>query len=147
MKSCKSTTFNAQSAAQVLSFQREPSLRVKGMPNFSLDFTMHTHTPLSSEWPQAPGIWNKDQVSGWKKITDAVHEAGSKMYCQVSSMPTRIPQKLIRVLRRFGIVCLQSFVTFLTDHETVGRVSHPEAPEQIAAGVVGRLTCLVFQHL
>ncbi|KAJ7669163.1 hypothetical protein B0H17DRAFT_1247011 [Mycena rosella] len=29
-----------------------------------------------------PGIYNKEQVAGWKKITDAVHEAGSKMYCQ-----------------------------------------------------------------
>ncbi|KAJ7837046.1 hypothetical protein B0H14DRAFT_2792679 [Mycena olivaceomarginata] len=59
-------------------------------------------TRQGSEWPQAPGIWNKDQVAGWKKITDAVHEAGSKMYCQIWHL---------------------------------GRVSHPEAPEQIAAGV------------
>ncbi|KAJ7460997.1 hypothetical protein B0H11DRAFT_2057719 [Mycena galericulata] len=57
-------------------------------------------TRQGTEWPQAPGIWDKSQVAGWKKITDAVHEAGSKMYCQV-----------------------------------FGRVSHPDAPEQIAAGV------------
>lgn len=32
---------------------------------------------------QAPGIWDEVQVAAWKKITDAVHEAGSKVYCQV----------------------------------------------------------------
>ncbi|KAF7353647.1 Artemisinic aldehyde Delta(11(13)) reductase [Mycena venus] len=59
-------------------------------------------TRQGTEWPAAPGIWDKSQVAGWKKITDAVHEAGSKMYCQVWHL---------------------------------GRVSHPKAPEQIAAGV------------
>ncbi|KAJ7184304.1 flavoprotein NADH-dependent oxidoreductase [Mycena filopes] len=59
-------------------------------------------TRQSTEWQAAPGIWNEAQVAGWKKITDAVHEAGGKMYCQLWHL---------------------------------GRVSHPEAPEQIAAGV------------
>ncbi|KAJ7152357.1 flavoprotein NADH-dependent oxidoreductase [Mycena filopes] len=55
-----------------------------------------------TEWPAAPGLWNKAQIDGWKKITDAVHEAGSKIYAQLWH---------------------------------VGRTSHPEAPEQIAAGI------------
>lgn len=37
-----------------------------------------------TEWPHAPGIWNEEQIQAWKKITDAVHEAGSHMFCQVS---------------------------------------------------------------
>ncbi|KAJ6631414.1 hypothetical protein B0H10DRAFT_2172359 [Mycena sp. CBHHK59/15] len=59
-------------------------------------------TRQGSEWPQAPGIWDKSQVAAWKKITDAVHAAGSKMYCQIWHL---------------------------------GRINHPDAPEQIAAGV------------
>ncbi|KAJ7250493.1 hypothetical protein B0H12DRAFT_1234371 [Mycena haematopus] len=55
-----------------------------------------------SEWPQAPGIWNEAQIEGWKKITDAIHEAGSKIYAQLWHL---------------------------------GRTSHPDAPEQIAASV------------
>ncbi|KAJ7140441.1 hypothetical protein C8R46DRAFT_1013582 [Mycena filopes] len=55
-----------------------------------------------SEWPNAPGLWEKSQIVGWKKITDAVHEAGSKIYAQLWHL---------------------------------GRISHPDAPEQIAAGV------------
>ncbi|KAJ6608627.1 hypothetical protein B0H10DRAFT_2178240 [Mycena sp. CBHHK59/15] len=59
-------------------------------------------TRQGSEWPQAPGIWDKSQVAEWRKITNAVHAEGSKIYCQVWHL---------------------------------GRVSHPDAPEQITAGV------------
>ncbi|KAJ6626992.1 hypothetical protein B0H10DRAFT_1997573 [Mycena sp. CBHHK59/15] len=58
-------------------------------------------TRQGTEWPYAPGIWNEDQVKGWKKITDAIHGSGGFVYCQLWH---------------------------------VGRLSHPEAPEQIAAG-------------
>ncbi|KAK7045297.1 Oxidored-FMN domain-containing protein [Favolaschia claudopus] len=58
-------------------------------------------TRQGSEWPNAPGLWEKDQVDGWKEINDAVHEAGSKIYAQLWHL---------------------------------GRTSHPDAPEQIAAG-------------
>ncbi|KAJ7221750.1 flavoprotein NADH-dependent oxidoreductase [Mycena pura] len=61
-------------------------------------------TRQGSEWQDAPGIWNEAQVAAWKDITNAVHEAGSKMYCQA-----------------------------------IGRVNHPDAPEQIAAGEVGHI--------
>ncbi|KAJ7589870.1 hypothetical protein C8J56DRAFT_936383 [Mycena floridula] len=54
-----------------------------------------------TEWPNAPGIWNKEQVAGWKKITDQVHAEGSVIYVQLWH---------------------------------VGRVAHPDMPEQIAAG-------------
>ncbi|KAJ7639459.1 flavoprotein NADH-dependent oxidoreductase [Roridomyces roridus] len=59
-------------------------------------------TRQGTEWPDAPGIWDKVQIDEWKKITDAVHAHGSKIYTQLWHL---------------------------------GRVSHPQAPEQIAAGV------------
>ncbi|KAJ7494496.1 hypothetical protein B0H11DRAFT_2227908 [Mycena galericulata] len=59
-------------------------------------------TRQGSEWPNAPGIWNKTQVEGWRKITEVVHAHGSKIYCQISHL---------------------------------GRCTHPDAEEQIAAGV------------
>ncbi len=37
-------------------------------------------------WYHAPGIWNDAQVAGWKKITDAVHDAGGKMVLQLWHM-------------------------------------------------------------
>lgn len=30
-----------------------------------------------------PGIWNDEQVTGWKKVTDAVHAQGGKIVCQL----------------------------------------------------------------
>jgi 2,4-dienoyl-CoA reductase-like NADH-dependent reductase (Old Yellow Enzyme family) len=38
----------------------------------------------SSDWPNAPGLWNEDQVAGWKNVTDAVHAVGGHIYAQVS---------------------------------------------------------------
>jgi len=34
-------------------------------------------------WDQAPGIYSDAQVEGWKKTTDAVHEAGGKIVLQL----------------------------------------------------------------
>jgi len=59
-------------------------------------------TRQGTEWQHAPGIWNAEQVTGWKKIVDAVHEVGGKIFAQLWH---------------------------------VGRVAHPDAPEQKLAGV------------
>jgi len=37
-------------------------------------------------WPNAPGIWNDDQVEGWKPITEAVHAAGGRIILQLWHM-------------------------------------------------------------
>ncbi|KAJ7684487.1 hypothetical protein DFH06DRAFT_1073183 [Mycena polygramma] len=58
-------------------------------------------TRQGTQWHDVPGIWNNAQVEGWKKITNAVHGAGSKIYAQLWHL---------------------------------GRINHPEAPEQIASG-------------
>jgi len=34
-------------------------------------------------YPDTPGIWSKDQVEGWEKITSAVHHEGGKMLLQL----------------------------------------------------------------
>ncbi|KAJ7512316.1 hypothetical protein B0H11DRAFT_477862 [Mycena galericulata] len=39
--------------------------------------------PQRSQYDRSPGIWNAEQVAGWRKITNVVHLAGSKMYCQL----------------------------------------------------------------
>jgi N-ethylmaleimide reductase len=30
-----------------------------------------------------PGIWRQDQIIGWRLVTDAVHAAGGRIYCQL----------------------------------------------------------------
>jgi N-ethylmaleimide reductase len=34
-------------------------------------------------YPLTPGIWNDAQADGWKVVTDAVHAAGGKIFCQL----------------------------------------------------------------
>lgn len=34
-------------------------------------------------YPNTPGIWSDEQVEGWKRVTDAVHEAGGQIVLQL----------------------------------------------------------------
>lgn len=37
-------------------------------------------------WPYAPGIWTIEQMEAWKPVTEAVHEAGGRIFCQLWHM-------------------------------------------------------------
>ena len=37
-------------------------------------------------WPYAPGIWNDEQIVGWRAVTAAVHEAGGRIVSQLWHM-------------------------------------------------------------
>ncbi|KZP34343.1 FMN-linked oxidoreductase [Athelia psychrophila] len=36
-----------------------------------------------TEWPHAPGIYSKEHADGWRKVTDAVHGAGGRIFAQL----------------------------------------------------------------
>jgi 2,4-dienoyl-CoA reductase-like NADH-dependent reductase (Old Yellow Enzyme family) len=40
-------------------------------------------TPTGVGYADTPGVWSAEQVSGWKRITDAVHQAGGRMFLQL----------------------------------------------------------------
>src|SRR6195256_3161051 len=40
-------------------------------------------SPMGVGYAATPGIWSDEQTEGWKKITKAVHEAGSRMVLQL----------------------------------------------------------------
>jgi N-ethylmaleimide reductase len=40
-------------------------------------------TPMGQGYPNTPGIYSDAQVAGWKKITDAVHQAGGRIFLQL----------------------------------------------------------------
>lgn len=42
--------------------------------------------PMHMGWPFAPGIWSPAQITGWKVVTSAVHEAGGRIICQLWAM-------------------------------------------------------------
>lgn len=39
--------------------------------------------PQGTEWLEAPGIWSKKQITGWKKVVDAVHNKGGVIFAQL----------------------------------------------------------------
>lgn len=40
-------------------------------------------SPNGLGYPRIPGLFSSDQITGWKKITDAVHASGSKIFSQL----------------------------------------------------------------
>ncbi|PSR99147.1 hypothetical protein BD289DRAFT_479720 [Coniella lustricola] len=40
-------------------------------------------TAKAGGYPNIPGLWTDEQLAGWKKVTDAVHAKGSKMFVQL----------------------------------------------------------------
>ncbi|KAG2172825.1 hypothetical protein INT43_000175 [Umbelopsis isabellina] len=40
-------------------------------------------SPMAGNYPGAPGIWSKEQIEGWKKVTKAVHDRGSTIFVQL----------------------------------------------------------------
>lgn len=43
-------------------------------------------TPEGLGWSFAPGIWNQEQIAGWRPITAAVHAEGGQILCQLWHM-------------------------------------------------------------
>ncbi|EKM48277.1 uncharacterized protein PHACADRAFT_203014, partial [Phanerochaete carnosa HHB-10118-sp] len=41
--------------------------------------------PQAGGHQHSPGIWNDEQVTGWKHVTDAVHTQGSYIYLQLQA--------------------------------------------------------------
>jgi 2,4-dienoyl-CoA reductase-like NADH-dependent reductase (Old Yellow Enzyme family) len=40
-------------------------------------------TPTGVGYPHTPGIWSQEQVDGWRRITEGVHEAGGRILMQL----------------------------------------------------------------
>jgi N-ethylmaleimide reductase len=40
-------------------------------------------SPDAYGWADTPGLWSAEQVRGWRRVTDAVHQKGGLMYAQL----------------------------------------------------------------
>lgn len=40
-------------------------------------------TPMGVGYPDTPGLWSREQVEGWRLVTDAVHRAGGRILAQL----------------------------------------------------------------
>ncbi|HEX2100668.1 MAG TPA: alkene reductase, partial [Candidatus Synoicihabitans sp.] len=39
--------------------------------------------PLGVGYPDTPGLWSEEQVAGWRRVTEAVHAAGGRIFAQL----------------------------------------------------------------
>src|SRR6201981_626804 len=40
-------------------------------------------SPEGFGWADTPGLWTKEQIRGWRRVTDAVHAAGGRIISQL----------------------------------------------------------------
>jgi 2,4-dienoyl-CoA reductase-like NADH-dependent reductase (Old Yellow Enzyme family) len=75
-------------------------------------------------WPFATGIWSNEQVAGWARVTDAVHAAGGRIFCQLWHMGRVVHPSL-----RDGAAPVSSSVTTAPGlaHTYDGKQAHTEA--------------------
>lgn len=53
-------------------------------------------SPRASGYENVPGIYNKDQIEGWKSVTDAVHKKGSYIFCQLWALGRAAKPEIVR---------------------------------------------------
>lgn len=59
-------------------------------------------SPRGLAFPGAGNIYSKEQVEGWKKVTDAVHAKGGKIYLQIFHGGRAAHSKLNGGLQTYG---------------------------------------------
>ena len=53
-------------------------------------------SPRASGYANPPGIYNKDQIAAWSKVTDAVHKKGSYIFCQLWALGRTADPAIVR---------------------------------------------------
>ncbi len=86
-------------------------------------------SPVDGGFANVPGIWNQEQIDGWRRVTRAVHTKRSFIFCQLWSLGrTAKPE----VAEREGFVIVSSDAVPLNpDAVTPRRLSVPEIQERI----------------
>lgn len=77
-------------------------------------------------YPGVAGIFNEDQITGWKKITDAVHEKGGLIYCQLWHVGRATLAQLTG-----GIQAISSTTKSLTGPSLAPGVNFEDSPPRI----------------
>lgn len=77
------TRFRADDQNVPLPFVAEYYAQRASVPGTLLITEATFIAPQASGYPNVPGIWNQDQITAWKAVTDAVHAKGSYIYLQL----------------------------------------------------------------
>ena len=61
-------------------------------------------SPRAAGYKNDPGIWNEEQIRGWKSIADVVHAKGSFVYVQLRVMGRTADPEVLREEGHFEVV-------------------------------------------
>ncbi|QIB46527.1 alkene reductase [Streptomyces aureoverticillatus] len=59
-------------------------------------------SPVGQGYPDTPGLHSAEQIAGWRRVTDAVHANGGRIYAQIMHVgrighPSLLPEGLVNV--------------------------------------------------
>jgi NADPH2 dehydrogenase len=74
--------------------------------------------PQGSGMDSVPGLWTQEQLKAWKVVTNAVHERGSFIYCQLWALGRAASKK---VLQKKGLDVVSSSAVPIDDKSAVPR--------------------------
>jgi len=77
------TRFRADDAHVPLPFVADYYAQRGSVPGTLLISEASFIAPQAGGFPNAPGIWNEEQIKSWKHVTDAVHAKGSFIFLQL----------------------------------------------------------------
>lgn len=77
-------------------------------------------------YPGVAGIFNTKQIQGWKKVTDAVHEKGGVIYCQLWHVGRATLAQLIG-----GMQAISSTTTSLKGGSLAAGVNFEDSPPRV----------------
>ncbi|ESZ94379.1 NADPH dehydrogenase [Sclerotinia borealis F-4128] len=92
------TRFRADDSHVPLPFVAEYYAQRASVPGTLLVSEATFIAPQAAGYANPPGIWNQDQIAGWKKVTDAVHAKKSYIWMQLWALgraadPTSLEQE------------------------------------------------------
>lgn len=90
------TRFRADDSHVPLPFVAEYYAQRASYPGTLLITEATFVSPEAGGYDNVPGIYNADQIAGWKKVTDAVHAKGSFIYLQLWGLGRAAHEKVLK---------------------------------------------------
>ena len=89
------TRFRATDAHVPTSLAAEYYSQRASVPGTMLITEATLISPAASGYPNVPGIWNAEQIAGWKEVTDAVHAKKSFIWLQLWALGRTAVQQVL----------------------------------------------------
>lgn len=94
-------------------------------------------SPFANAYADAPGIFNDDQEAGWKKVVDAVHAKGAKIFLQVWHPGRQSLPELSQGHQPLAPSALKAENTYGVGKDADGNYEGKLFPEPLALDIAG----------